>query len=90
MDLNVKVIHSVYVNLMDGSTYIHAYTLYYYMVFHFIMLFTALVCENDTCSENEVCVDTETGYLCPCDAGYKRDNDGPCCKLPLLTFGAHA
>lgn len=48
-----------------------------------IFISTALICEIDTCSQNEVCVDTDVGYLCPCDAGYERDEDDVCSKLSI-------
>ena len=49
-------------------------------------LTSSAVCEADTCDLNEVCQETEVGYMCLCDTGYERDNQDICSES---AFSSH-
>lgn len=66
----------------------HAYIIHMYVQYMQIhmcisalfFVFLAIVCEEDSCGDNEVCKNTPTGFVCQCDIGYERDED-VCSKL---------
>ena len=47
---------------------------------------SALVCQTDSCSLNEECVNTAVGYICRCQDGFKRDQQNNCCKYRFTEF----
>ena len=53
------------------------------------VLFTAIVCEENSCGENEVCIDTAQGYVCQCESGYKKYQPNNCSKLLHHAYALH-
>ena len=49
-------------------------------------LTSTAVCEADTCDLNEVCQETELGYVCLCDTGYEKDDQDICSES---AFSSH-
>ena len=67
---------------MLHTSYICMCVQYMYVYIYF---FLAIVCEEDSCGENEVCKNTPTGFVCQCDTGYERDED-VCSKLSIVGY----
>ena len=67
---------------MDKAQHVH--NNYIMPLLNIHCTFTAILCEGDTCGENEICMDTAQGYVCPCENGYKKYQQNVCSKSSII------